>query len=150
MTAPADGLWARLGRVRRVRLTVELPGTNGAGGGLAAGSVESEIREKHIVWRERGTWETGDLAGSRFFSALRWELVSPELIRLEHLRRGVDAPVALVSLSPDGANHWRETAPHLCGADRYHADLALTPDALHLVWRVTGPAKTYLLRTEYR
>ena len=150
MTTPTDGLWARLARVRTLQLTVELPSANGAGGGRAAGSVESEIVGNRIVWRERGVWETGDLAGSRFFSALRWELVTPELIRLEHLRRGVDAPVALVSLSPEGADHWRETAPHLCGADSYHADLALTPDALHLVWRVTGPAKTYLLRTEYR
>ncbi|MEW9515628.1 DUF6314 family protein [Streptomyces tubercidicus] len=45
----------------------------------------------------------------------------------------------------------RWTAVHPCAADRYEGTFtAAGPDVWHLEWRVGGPAKDQLLRSEYR
>lgn len=45
----------------------------------------------------------------------------------------------------------RWTAVHPCAEDRYEGTFTVrSADEWHLEWRVTGPAKRQLLRTEYR
>ena len=139
-------LWRRLAAVRCLSIVAE-----GASGGKMAGEGTVEVvREEPnvIVFRERGVWHNGP--GTTFRNVYRWTREAEGTsIRLEHLRFGAAQPVALVVLVPEGPGRWRAAAPHVCGADRYDADVALTDEGVVLRWRIAGPRKGQEVEARY-
>ncbi|HET7042901.1 MAG TPA: DUF6314 family protein [Gemmatimonadales bacterium] len=113
------------------------------------GSVVARHTGAEVVeWEESGEWtEAGRSFGYR--TALRWTFDGAG-VHLAHLRRGPAHPVHLATLTRDPAGALIPKAPHLCGDDRYLAELDCVPGALTLHWRATGPAKDYRLSVTYR
>ena len=53
-----------------------------------------------IIFTESGRWRTETGISLAFSNVFRWTHISPEQVRLEHLRLGVDHPVLLFDLTP--------------------------------------------------
>jgi hypothetical protein len=103
-----------------------------------------------LEWEEFGSWQEGDERPTSFRNRLRWTWdVAQGTLQLHHLRRGAELPIHLGDLVPDGGGRFIASVPHLCGQDRYQAELLLSGERVELLWVVTGPAKRYSLSTTY-
>jgi hypothetical protein len=136
-----DQLWellrvARTYQVRVLSLDGQLRHTG-------AGQVVVESGPGRITWREAGRWESGALAGIRFHNSTSWAR-DGEAFTVQHLRRGDQQPVLLARLEWSGGG-WRSVAPHLCGEDRYHAEIRMVDDGLVIEWRVESPSDPYVM-----
>jgi hypothetical protein len=98
---------------------------------------------------ERGQFTpNGHARALHFTNAYRWQRTAERLL-LFHERFGTDQPVYLFALITTGSQNMTSHAPHLCGADRYSARLALCPNGLTLDWQIIGPAKDESLAYHY-
>ncbi len=105
-------LWDGFQRVRSVRFVCqsETPGWDGTGIGSVA--VES-LSQPVLVYTESGKWHSANGRETRFSNVFRWTLARPELIKLEHLRFGADAPVFLFDVAPGANGAWASVQAHL-------------------------------------
>ncbi len=93
-------LWDRLRQVTRLKFVSRSEkkiGWNGVG----VGTVVVETMDKGtMIFTESGNWHSESTGrDNRFSNVYRWTLAD-EVIRLEHLRQGVDHPVYLFDLAP--------------------------------------------------
>lgn len=126
------------------RFTIEVAHRTGA---VQQGAGIIEVRSPdpgHVVWRERGRWTAGSLAGIEFSNSTAWA-IEGRILELSHLRRGEAAPVHLVRLVSTTDNAMVSQRPHQCGRDRYSARLAWESDRLSLHWTVASPTDPYEL-----
>lgn len=142
--------WRLLQSVRSVTLTVR-DGGEGAYQAQGTGSVAIEmVGASKMVVRERGRWTDPRGAGTHYTDTLRWTLDHEAgMLRLEHLRRGPEAPVTVLELVADGVGGLIPLGPHLCGQDRYEGSLRLLDGEAEISWRVTGPSKNLEIRRRY-
>lgn len=142
--------WAALTRARASRLEAEGRGEAGDRW-IRRGTGEITVHPAGpslLEWEESGHWQAGEERPTSFRNRLRWTWDVPrDTIVLHHLRRGT--PVHLADLVLDGPGRLTSTAPHLCAADRYLAELVLGADSCALRWQVSGPTKRYSLSTHY-
>lgn len=134
--------WKRLREVQTVALQCE---KGEVWQGVAHVSVIHE-GEQAIAFHEKGEWERKNL---QFTNTLRWRLAE-DGISLEHLRFGIQNPVLLFHLVPDGPNSLHSMCPHFCREDRYSAQLFLDPEEVHFIWRGRGPRKDEKGLSSYR
>lgn len=154
MTQPKDVIietWQRLVRLHALDF-VSTPGddsrTGWAGQGRADLRVEP-VTPDCLRVIENGQFQPADSARPLTFSNVyRWQWAGDEL-RLSHERFGVEQPVFLLSLVTAGPDRMASRAAHLCGADRYVAELRLTDAGFELDWRITGPVKDEHLAYRY-
>lgn len=107
------------------------------------GTAELVVTQDNDGWRvrEQGCFTpAGATRTVRFGNIYRWQLVG-EAWRLFHERFGHDSPVHLLDFTADGAGRLVAATPHLCGADRYHAEIDLDTNGFVLQWHIQGPAK---------
>jgi hypothetical protein len=134
-------LWTLIGRVSGFRVEIAGPGDPAEPPMRGAGAITVERPDPlSCIWRERGSWSSGPMPGTRFWNASRWSRLpgSGELL-LAHLRHGPRRPVPLVSFRPDGGRSCVAAQPHLCGPDRYFAALDWDPDGVTIQWRIQTP-----------
>jgi len=146
-------LWSALGEVRQIELRCAYKGRdNFRRECTAAGDVTaSKIKDSRITFTESGEWTAVNHKTVSFFNVYRWSLIEEGgIIRLEHLRFGIDNPVFLVDFAPVGNSILHSMTPHLCGADRYSATLSSNGGAVHLSWIVQGPTKSDEINCVYR
>jgi hypothetical protein len=136
-----DQLWDRLRLVRRLSFVARSEGTTGWNGKGAGTVVVGVASDGTLTFTESGTWHS-ETAGRdiRFSNIYRWTLVG-EVVRLEHLRQGVDNPVYLFDLSQTGEQEWCAASPHLCRDDCYSATMVVHDDRIELRWTISGPRK---------
>jgi len=151
--SPMRSLTEALALLRTVR-SLRFEARSGAGtgwDGAGAGAVAvSEPAPGVVVFEEFGTWQP-DVRGRAavtFRNVFRWSGVD-DVMRLEHLRFGVDQPVLLFDMAPDSAGVWREVSPHQCGEDRYTASLGTEGGRLVVAWSIVGPRKRESIRYTY-
>lgn len=144
-------VWGRLQAVRTVTLLVREADT-GVARAQGTGSVVCQTTGgSELVIRERGRWAGPRGSGAHFTDALRWTLdTDMMMLRLEHVRRGPDEPVALLELVQDGYGHLTAVAPYLCGEDRYEGSVRVAEDVVEVTWKVTGPRKNQEILRRYR
>lgn len=136
--------WQQLQRVRRVtfravsRASVEL-GWNGRG----TGKVVAELQgEKRLLFKEQGHWDGKTGQEMNFSNVFRWTLDEEKgVIRLEHLRRGWNAPVFLFDLVPCGKGLLASLGAHQCASDSYFGEIELGDYNLQFSWRIIGTKK---------
>jgi hypothetical protein len=143
--------WRLLQSVRSVTLTV-WDGAADAFQAQGTGSVAIEVvGASQMVMRERGRWTDPRGSGTHYTDALRWTLDHDAgMLRLQHLRRGTEAPVTVLELIADGVGGLIPLGPHLCGKDRYEGSLRLLDGEAEVSWRVAGPGKNLEIRRRYR
>ena len=145
-----DDLWSVLQRVRALRFdarTEAATGWDGTGTGTVA---VSEPAAGVVVFEEVGTWQPS-ISGRPaigFNNVFRWTVIG-EVLRLEHLRFGPDAPVLLFDLAPGEGGEWREVSPHQCREDCYTATLTVKGGQLAVAWSIIGPRKRESIRYAY-
>ena len=133
-------LWDGLRRVRSVRFVCRSDTPERRGSGVGSVATESPS-ESILVYRESGHWQPGTGRELSFTNVFRWTHNRPELIRLEHLRFGLDHPVFLLNVALGADGEWSSVQPHLCERDCYTAKLSLQISGVWLTWIVTGPKK---------
>ncbi|MGH7702137.1 MAG: DUF6314 family protein [Gemmatimonadales bacterium] len=143
-------LWRTLPRVRRLEFvawSAVATGWNGRG----EGTVRVEDPGSGVlIFNERGVWRPEGGGELKFRNVFRWTPLGSALIRLEHLRFGPKRPVPLFDLIPGGSGRWRSERPHLCGEDRYEAELWERDWGMEMVWSITGPRKAERIEYRYR
>lgn len=147
MTA-LEQLWDRLRRLRSLSFVARSGkpnGWNGTGSGTVA--VEN-VAGGAMTFAEAGVWRAADGRETRFSNVFRWTLAG-DLLRLEHLRFGVDNPVYLFDLAQTGDREWRSASPHLCREDCYAAVLVVRDDGIVLRWSIDGPRKQETIEYVY-
>lgn len=103
-----------------------------------------------LHYYEKGSWHDRHGQVIDFTNAYRWTLdTSTKVISLEHLRRGINNPVFLFHLAPDGANSLSSIDCHLCAGDAYYGKLIAESQALRLKWRAIGPKKNEEMEVYY-
>jgi hypothetical protein len=141
-------LWDRLRQVRGLSFVASSAGKHGWNG-RGVGTVE--VREAGpgvMTFHEQGTWRPEGGREIRFHNVYRWTL-SGDVLRLEHLRFGVDNPVYLFDLTQSGEQEWRSASPHLCREDCYSALLLARDDDVLLRWSIDGPRKQEAIEYVY-
>lgn len=112
---------------------------NGKGQGEVFLTKEGDNR---LLFNEKGTWQGKQGAEIRFSNIFCWTLDrNTGVISLEHLRRGVDHPVFLFYLAPNGKHCLSSVDSHLCEGDTYFGQIHFDGYSLRLNWRVIGPKK---------
>lgn len=147
---PGDEIWRRLRSLAFVAFRADSdrePSWTGTGRGTV--TVEAPSSDV-FVFSEEGTWKPIRGRPSRFTNVFRWTLITADLIRLEHLRFGVERPVHLADLSPDMNETWRSALPHICGQDCYSISMRPHPTGVDVWWTVSGPEKKTSTAYEYR
>lgn len=100
-----------------------------------------------IIWRERGRWTTGPLAGISFRNSTAWRKVTGIAgLEISHLRRGDHLPTLLGRLHPHASGQLISETPHQCGLDSYRATLSWSLSRIELRWDVESPSDPYQLR----
>ena len=107
--------------------------------------------DEHILHiTERGTWIDSNTGNIEFFDRYRWTLNRQQgVIRLEHLRYGVENPVFLCNFFPISSGYFRSETPHICRLDVYSALFTFNQSSLFLKWSIKGKNKNYYLFKEY-
>ncbi len=108
------------------------------------GSVMVEMEQNVIFFHEEGDWKDG----ITFSNKLRWTK-KEDRISLEHIRYGIDHPIYLFSLVPQGKSLVCDQA-HLCGDDTYLGSLKMDGDSLNLQYAIQGPSKLMKIFISYR
>lgn len=117
----------------------EESGWNGRGQGEVAITQEGHTI---LIFKERGKWQGADGPTLGFHNIFRWTLDRNRgVISLEHLRRGIDRPVFLFHLAPNGKHSLSSVDSHLCEGDTYFGQIRFDRYTLRLNWRVIGPRK---------
>ena len=147
---PSGALWCALSLVERLEFVAGSAlstGWNGRG----VGTVQVEDSGSGVlIFNERGVWRPEGGGESRFRNVFRWTRLGLTSIRLEHLRFGPERPVPLFDLIPGESGEWRSERPHLCGPDRYDAELWERDWGIEMVWSITGPRKAERIEYHYR
>lgn len=99
-----------------------------------------------LLFHEKGEWKNTNLS---FTNTLRW-ILHLDRISLEHLRFGSHLPVRLVDLTPTAENCLNSISPHLCGQDKYSAQIFWDQEGIHLHWDILGPLKNEKIYSHYR
>lgn len=117
----------------------------------AIGEVKVKEEKPGIfIFTERGRWVKGKQQNMNFHNSLRWSFVFDEgLIRLEHLRHGLDHPIFLSYLTPISSKHLRSIDPHLCQKDCYFGHIEFNSQGIYLTWRVLSDRKNETLHYVY-
>lgn len=144
--------WKRLALVQNLTFVAKSKskdesGWNGQGKGAVTISKEGD---KILIFQEKGSWK--DKSGNEiaFSNTFRWTLdIHAQVISLEHLRHGFDAPVFLFHLAPSGGQSLSSLDSHLCGEDAYFGQVIIDRHSLRLSWRVIGPKKNEEIQTYY-
>ncbi|MFC6633276.1 DUF6314 family protein [Microbulbifer taiwanensis] len=140
-------LWARLVKVTEFSFTASNgPGSATDWRGHARGSVGVVAGERQLVFAEAAHFTHSDGREVELQNRYRWTLLA-ESVRLEHLRR--DEPVLLFELQPVTEHGFRQAAAHVCGRDKYTAELLLHKNELELIWQIHGPRKNERLHYHY-
>ena len=148
--SPAREVWNRLQRLSIVKFNAKSenePSWTGTATGLV--TVESANKESLII-SESGLWIPARGQPSRFNNVLRWTLLAGDVVRLEHLRFGMDHPVHLFDLVSDSFETWTSIAPHVCKEDCYSATMRPHVMGIDFWWAICGPKKQTSIAYEYR
>ncbi len=138
--------WEKLGTVSSFTIQVKRGSTSEKGFGEVTVTKEDVST---LVFQEQGRWGKSEEAVG-FKNTLRWSLdLALGIISLEHLRRGLDRPVCLLSLSPTTDTLLSSNEPHLCGEDRYFGKLRRDSLGLYLHWKVVGLKKNEEIECHY-
>ena len=118
---------------------------------MGSGRIRVEQHENPdrstIIWRERGCWTSGPVAGVPFGNSTAWcRNAGAAGLDLSHLRRGNRVPTFLVRLQPAAPGLMVSERPHLCGPDSYSASLSWSEGHLELRWDILSPTDPYQLR----
>ena len=111
-------------------------GWDGSGKGTVS---TARYGNQTLFFTEQGSWRTANGDNFRFTNMYKWTL-KKNSISVAHLRQGLNHPVPLLELIPDG-NALRSSKPHICKQDKYFARLTTKSPDLSLVWDVIGPSK---------
>ncbi|WP_323846644.1 DUF6314 family protein [Microbulbifer magnicolonia] len=140
-------LWQRLGKVTEFSFTASNgPGSATDWRGHARGSVTLEAEDSQLIFAESAHFTHSDGREVDMQNHYRWTLLQ-DSVRLEHLRR--EEPVLLFELQPVTAHGFRQVAPHICGKDKYTAELLLHGNEIELIWQIHGPRKNERLHYHY-
>ena len=103
-----------------------------------------------LTFEESGMWHprAADTSPVEFKNVFRWSDING-VLRLEHLRFGVDHPVVLFDMVPDEYGVWRAQSPHQCGEDCYSASLMRGDENIVMAWSIMGPRKQEAIRYRY-
>lgn len=149
-TTPIITVGARLALLRQLTFTATPgPASHTGWAGRGAGQIRVSHDDDGLRLHEQGRFTPADGASVAFKNVYRW-VQHDDQLSLWHERFGHDAAVWLFDLAPAGDRTLATVEPHLCGADRYQAELTLVADGFDLYWRITGPRKDETLRYEYR
>ena len=119
--------------------------------GIGTGKVAvSEPMAGVLVFTEAGTWQpsAAERPTIKFNNVFRWSAIG-ELLRLEHLRFGPNAPVLLFDMVPGEDGVWREVSPHQCREDCYTASLTVEDGQVVVAWYIVGPHKRESIQYAY-
>lgn len=149
----ADPAFRVLSVLRRVRsLRFDARSEAGTGwDGVGTGTVAvSEPAAGVVVFDEAGTWwpSAPGRPAVDVRNVFRWSVVD-RVLRLEHLRFGVEHPVPLFDMARGADGVWREVSPHQCGDDCYAASLSVEGGRLVVAWSIVGPRKRESIRYTY-
>ena len=134
-------LWDSLRQMRRLSFIARSEGSTGCNGVGYGTVVVDEIDNETMTFTESGSWShEGTGREIRFSNVYRWTLAD-DVLRLEHLRQGVDHPVYLFDLVQSSEREWQAASPHMCREDCYSATLVIHDDNIHLRWTIDGPRK---------
>lgn len=140
-------LWLRLARVTEFSFNASNgPGSATDWRGHGRGSVEVQANEEQLQFHEAAHFTHSDGRRVELQNRYRWTLL-PESVRLEHLRR--DEPVLLFELQSVTEHGFRQVAAHICGRDKYTAELLLHNGEIELIWQIHGPRKNERLHYHY-
>jgi hypothetical protein len=134
--------WDKLAKVQQVTFHAksksnEDPEWNGVG----KGEVSVIKQENILIFNEKGSWQ-GKNQANTFRNSFRWTLDRTAcLISLEHLRLGLDHPMFLFHLAPDGSQSLSSVDSHLYEGDTYFGHIHFDHQRLRLNWRVIGVKK---------
>lgn len=142
-----EALWFRLAKITEFSFTA----SNGAGSGTdwhghGRGQVEVSRCGELLLFDETAQFTRSDGQSLPMRNRYRWGRLE-DRVRLEHQRR--EEPVLLFELEPVTAHGLRQVAPHLCGRDRYTADMLLHGSEIELIWTIAGPHKEERLHYHY-
>jgi hypothetical protein len=105
-------LWNCLGRVRCLRFVAQSALATGWQGVGTGSVVVDAATDAILIFTESGSWQPTCGRSLRFSNVFRWSRINTDLIRLEHLRFGVDHPVYLFDLAPGAGDEWTSVRPH--------------------------------------
>ncbi len=142
--------WDKLETIEKLHFhakTKEESGWNGRGKGEVSVTKEGSTT---LIFREKGSWRGKQVKDVNFSNVFRWTLDRDALmISLEHLRRGMDAPVFLFHLTPTGNHSLTSIDSHLCEDDAYFGQIHFDTHGIRLIWRVIGPKKNEQIEYYY-
>lgn len=141
-------VWKRLASVSRLTVHVKtkeqrpLENTRGySNKGVGEVAVKRE-GEGVLIFSEKGQWHRSLSDPVGFTNLFRWTLDRmSSSITLEHLRHGIEDPVALLQLTPSSPHSLSSNDSQLCAEDIYFGQLFFDEERLCLNWRVIGPKK---------
>ena len=105
--------------------------------------------DRVIIFNETIKWKNENSLLINSKNIYRWTFLETGIIKLEHLRFGIENPVFLVELIKSGENKWKSQQPHKCDEDFYSAELYFEKGKPVLYWTVKGPTENYSLKTVY-
>lgn len=117
----------------------------------AVGKVTVKEEKPGIfIFTEQGHWVKGIQQNINFHNSLRWSCIFEEgLIRLEHLRHGLNHPIFLSYLTPINSKQLQSIDPHLCQKDCYFGHIEFNKQGIYLTWRILGDRKNETLHYIY-
>jgi hypothetical protein len=135
-------IWERLCTIKQLLFnakTKSKEGWNGKGKGEVIVTPEGD---SVLIFSEKGSWSGKQEKEIDFTNTFRWTLDrSAGMISLEHLRRGLNHPVFLFHMAPNGDHSLSSIDSHLCDGDAYFGQIFCDHRSLRLNWRVIGPKK---------
>jgi len=142
MPDSAASIVARLAAATRASVEVR---TDAGAGGAGEGAVTVERDGDVLVVSEAGEWTFGGRP-IRFRATTRWQIDGDTLV-VDHVRQG--EPAHLV-LEREPGVRWRSREAWRCGSDRYEVAVEVDPEAVTVVWVISGPCKGSHIATRYR
>lgn len=104
-----------------------------------------------MLFYENGRWVPDEGHELTFSNVFRWSChPDGRMIRLEHLRFGLQNPVYLFDLAPASPRVLASAEPHVCQEDLYSARMEVGDATIHLSWTVTGPRKNERIAYSYK
>ncbi len=119
--------------------------------GQGKGEVSvARVGDNVLHYYEKGSWHNKDGKVFDFTNAYRWTLDTvTKVLSLEHLRRGINNPVFLFHLAPDGPNSLSSIDSYLCAGDAYYGKVIAETQSVRLKWRAIGPKKNEEMEVYY-
>ena len=116
--------------------------------GTGKGEVKvAQIDANTLIFYEKGVFLVQNKT-VKCYNTYRWTFEG-ELVKLEHLRFGIENPVLLFYMQGRQENKFVSVCPHVCDKDLYKATLQVTDHDIKLMWCIEGKEKNEAISYHY-